>query len=162
MGEDFKKSFIEYAQKCWNQHQPFAWEDCLNDLNNGKFVSLEDYNDLKNFRWIDGILRFKFKTAYEFRDTPEAIARQKAEFEEGERLRQVERNRQYNEELRVRQLAGQIMREEAEKKAREIIAKEKEETELLKQKALAEKQNQESQLNVSSTSSTEGKSVDPI
>jgi hypothetical protein len=125
--ESFKKGFIEHATNCWESSIPFAFLDCVSDYKNGKFVSFEDYSNLENFRWIDGILRFKFKNSYEFKDSPEAIVRKKAEFEEGERMRQAERNRQYNEELRVRQLAGQLLKEKSEKEAREIIQKEKEE-----------------------------------
>jgi hypothetical protein len=35
--DDFQKGFIEYAQKCWDNHLPFAFTDCINDFKGGVF-----------------------------------------------------------------------------------------------------------------------------
>jgi len=123
--EDFRKNFIEHAERCRLEHIPFAYADCISDFKNGKFVSFLDYSDLKDFKWVDGVLRFKFKNAYELEKSPESMIREKLEFEQAEIKRANERNQVYNEELRIRQLASQLQKEEFEKKAREIIQKEK-------------------------------------
>jgi len=123
--DDFQKEFIEVGEMCWESHLPFAYQDCVSDQKSGKFESFEDYYSLKNFRWIDEVLRFKYKTAYDFEKSPEAKAREKAEFEEGENLRQAERNSLYAEQLEIKRLAKEIREQESEQKARKVIEKQK-------------------------------------
>jgi hypothetical protein len=88
------------------------------------FQNFEKYSNLKKFCWIDGILRFNFKTAYDFVDSPEAKVRKEQEFRLGEVQRQTERNATYQRELERQRRAQQKIRELGLKLADEELSQE--------------------------------------